>query len=176
MCTCPGCAANSAKPPPPPGTCGRCTGSACAWSIPRAPLMNNQTRPDTPARSAPRLPRARRRPRIRRRLALISAVATSTVMLAFCIPLSFVVRSLAYDRAIDTAELQARTLAAELATAHDTADVVKLARQANSAAANTASVYLASGHTVGGLSHVAAPLPPGVLSERTATTIAAGGS
>jgi len=49
-------------------------------------------------------------------------------MLAFCIPLSFVVRSLAYDRAIDTAELEARTLAAELATAHDAAAIVKLAR------------------------------------------------
>src|SRR5215467_15652982 len=113
--------------------------------------MNSQSSPDVPARSATQRPRARRRPRIRRRLALISAVATGTVMLAFCIPLSFVVRSLAYDRAIDTAELESRTLAAELATAHDAAAIVKLARQANSAAVNTASVYLASGHTVGGL-------------------------
>ena len=87
-------------------------------------------------------------------------------MLAFCIPLSFVVRSLAYDRAIDTAELEARTLAAELATAHDTAAIVKLARQANSAAANTASVYLANGHTASGLSRVAAPLPPAVRAGR----------
>ena len=86
--------------------------------------MNSQIKPDAPARSAARRPSSRRRPRIRRRLALISAVATSTVMLAFCIPLSFVVRSLAYDRAIDTAELQARTLAAELATADDVAAVV----------------------------------------------------
>ena len=97
-------------------------------------------------------------------------------MLAFCIPLSFVVRSLAYDRAIDTAELEARTLAAELGTANDAAAVVKLARQANSAAANTASVYLATGHTASGLSRVAAPLPPEVRAGRTATTIAAGGS
>jgi len=85
-------------------------------------------------------------------------------MLAFCIPLSFVVRSLAYDRAIDTAEVEARTLAAELATAHDAAAIVKLARQANSAAGNTASVYLASGHTASGLSHLVygpgKPLPP----------------
>ena len=138
--------------------------------------MNSQTTPDAPARNATRRPRARRRPRIRRRLALISAVATGTVMLAFCIPLSFVVRSLAYDRAIDTAELEARTLAAELATADDVAAVVKLARQANSAAANTASVYLASGHTASGLSQVAAPPPPGVRAGRGATTVAAGGS
>jgi signal transduction histidine kinase len=97
-------------------------------------------------------------------------------MLAFCIPLSFVVRSLAYDRAIDTAELEARTLAAELATADNEAAIVKLARQANSAAVNTASVYLASGHTASGLSQVAAPLPPGVRAGRGATTVAAGGS
>jgi len=97
-------------------------------------------------------------------------------MLAFCIPLSFVVRSLAYDRAIDTAELEARTLAAELATAHDAAAIVKLARQANSAAADTASVYLASGHTASGLSQVAAPLPPAVRAGRGATTVAAAGS
>ena len=97
-------------------------------------------------------------------------------MLAFCIPLSFVVRSLAYDRAIDTAEVEARTLAAELATAHDAEDVVKLARQANSATVNTVSVYLASGHTASGLSQVAAPLPPGVRAGQAATTVAAGGS
>ena len=97
-------------------------------------------------------------------------------MLAFCIPLSFVVRSLAYDRAIDTAEFQARTLAAELATADDAAAIVKLARQANSAATNTASVYLTNGHTASGLSQVAAPLPPDVRAGRTATTVAAGGS
>jgi len=97
-------------------------------------------------------------------------------MLAFCIPLSFVVRSLAYDRAIDTAELEARTLAAELATAHDAAAIVKLARQANSATVNTVSVYLASGHTASGLSQVAAPLPPGVRAGRGSTTVAAGGS
>jgi len=97
-------------------------------------------------------------------------------MLAFCIPLSFVVRSIAYDRAIDTAELQARTLAAELATAADAAAIVKLARQANSAAADTASVYLASGRTASGLSRVAASLPPDVRAGRTAITVAAGGS
>src|SRR5262249_56024295 len=95
---------------------------------------------------------------------------------ACCIPLSFVVRSLAYDRAIDTAELEARTLAAELATAHDAAAIVKLARQANSAAADTASVYLASRHTASGLSQVAAPLPPAVRAGRGATTVAAAGS
>ena len=49
-----------------------------------------------------------RRPRIRRRLAVITTVVTGTVVLAFCIPLAFFVRAIAYDRAIDAAELQAR--------------------------------------------------------------------
>ena len=56
-----------------------------------------------------------RRPGIRYRLALITAVAAGAVMLAFCIPLALFVRTVAYDRAIDAAELQARSLAAELA-------------------------------------------------------------
>jgi len=44
------------------------------------------------------LPSIRRRAQIRRRLAVISAIATGTVMLAFCLPLAFYVRSVAYDR------------------------------------------------------------------------------
>jgi signal transduction histidine kinase len=97
-------------------------------------------------------------------------------MLAFCIPLSFVVRSLAYDRAVDSAQLEARSLAAELGTAHDAAVVIKLAGQANSAASNKASVYLSSGRRAGGLSQVAAPLPPAVRAGRADTTVGAGGS
>ena len=131
-----------------------------------------QTDPSPPSETRPL---SQRRPRIRRRLALISAVATGTVMLAFCIPLSFAVRSVAYDRAIDVAQLQARSLAAELATASNRAAVVNLARRANSAAPTMASVYLASGHIVGRLSRPTVPLPAAVRAGRAATTMAAGG-
>jgi signal transduction histidine kinase len=116
-----------------------------------------------------------RRPRIRRRLALIAAVATGTVMLAFCIPLAFFVRSVAYDRAVDTAELQARSLAAELAGVHDRAAIGRITRQANSAADIRAAVYLAAGQAVSGLPSHAGPIPVAVRRGHPLTTSPAGG-
>ena len=117
----------------------------------------------------------RRRPRIRRRLALIAAVATGTVMLAFCIPLAFFVRSVAYDRAIDAAELQARSLAAELAGVHNVAAIKRIAGQANSAASSRATVYLASGQVAAGPASPAGAIPPMVRAGQPATTSAAAG-
>lgn len=94
--------------------------------------------------------RRRKRARIRRRLALLAAVVTGTVVLAFCIPLSLYMRSVAYDRAIDGAELQARSLASELFTVRDRATVDRLAGQANAAARQTpATVYLVNGQVIG---------------------------
>lgn len=90
-----------------------------------------------------------KRLRIRRRLALLAAVITTAVVLAFCIPLAIYVRSVAYDRAIDSAELQSRSLAAELVTATDRATIERLVTQANGAAQTQAVVYLANGITVG---------------------------
>lgn len=119
--------------------------------------------------------RSARRPRIRRRLALIAAIATGTVMLAFCIPLAFFVRSVAYDRAVDAAELQARSLAAELASVRDTAAIGRIARQANSAAARRAAVYLAGGHAIGGPGAAPAAIPPAVRAGHPGDTGAAGG-
>ena len=109
-------------------------------------------------------PGAGKRPRIRRRLALIATVTTSTVMLAFCVPLAFFVRSVAYDRAIDAAELEARSLAAELTGVHDPAAIARIVRQANSAAASRAVVYLTAGS-----------LPSAVRAGHVATTSAARG-
>ncbi len=122
------------------------------------------------------------RPRIRRRLALIAAVATGTVMLAFCVPLAFFVRTVAYDRAIDAAELQARSLAAELAGVTSQATIERIAGQANSAAMSRATVYLTGGRATTG--HPAATtrvtarrtIPPTVRSGHTATTADPSGS
>jgi signal transduction histidine kinase len=126
--------------------------------------------------------RPRGRPRIRRRLALIAAVATGTVMLAFCVPLAFFVRTVAYDRAIDAAELQARSLAAELAGAADQVTISRITRQANGAAVSRATVYLAggratTGHPVSGIAgpaHAAVPLE--VKSGHPTTTAGVSGS
>jgi signal transduction histidine kinase len=120
-------------------------------------------------------PRSARRPRIRRRLALIAAVATGTVMLAFCIPLAFFVRSVAYDRAVDNAELQARSLAAELAGVHDPAAIGRITRQANSAANSRATVYLSPGQAVPGRPSRAEAIPAAVSAGHPATTTPGGG-
>jgi len=115
------------------------------------------------------LPRARR-PRIRRRLALIAAVATGTVMLAFCIPLALFVRSMAYDRAVDSAELQARSLAAELASVHDATTIGRIAGQANSAAGSRATVYLAGGRAIAGQPGAPGTIPRAVRAGRPSDT------
>lgn len=86
----------------------------------------------------------------------MAAVVTSAVVLAFCIPLSLFVRSVAYDRAIDGAELQARSLAAELVTVNDRPAIERLARLASGAASTPAAVYLANGQVAG-----VTPLSPG---------------
>jgi signal transduction histidine kinase len=118
-----------------------------------------------------RAERSRGRPRIRRRMALMAAVVTGAVVLAFCIPLSLFVRSVAYDRAVDGAEVQARSLAAELVTVADRATIERLARQANGAASQTpATVYLASGQAIGPRSSLV-PVPAAVRAGRQ-TTIA----
>jgi signal transduction histidine kinase len=116
-----------------------------------------------------------RRPRIRRRLALIATVATGTVMLAFCVPLAFFVRSMAYDRAIDGAELQARSLAAELVSVHDAAAIGRIARQANSAAESQATVYLGSGHAVAGSPGAPRTIPRAVKAHPVDTPSPTGG-
>ena len=115
-----------------------------------------------------------RRPGIRYRLALITAVAAGAVMLAFCIPLALFVRTVAYDRAIDAAELQARSLAAELAAVGNPAAIGRIAGRANSAAPSPATVYLGNGHTAGP-GHPARDIPPLVRAGHPATTRAAGG-
>lgn len=115
-------------------------------------------------------PGASSRPRIRRRLALIAAVTTSAVMLAFCVPLTFFVRSVAYDRAIDAAELEARSLAAELAGVRDTAAIGRIVRQANSAAASRAIVYLPAGAIAGNPGRAVGPVPGIVRAGHVATT------
>ena len=56
---------------------------------------------------------------MRRRLVLTAAALTSAVVLAFSVPLALVVRYLAIQQAVDSAELESRSLAAVLATVHD---------------------------------------------------------
>ena len=94
--------------------------------------------------------RTPRRGRIRPRLAVTAAAVTTAVVLAFCIPLAFYVRNVAYDRAIDSAELEARSLAAALDGVNGTNAVARLLRGADAAAATPALVVLSCGQVMGG--------------------------
>ena len=79
----------------------------------------------------------------------MAAIVTTTVVVAFCVPLAVFMSSVAYDRAVDSAELQSRSLAAELVAAHDVATVERLVDQGNGAAQTAAVVYLSTGQVVG---------------------------
>jgi signal transduction histidine kinase len=115
----------------------------------------------------------KRRPRIRRRLGVLAAAVTTAVVLAFCIPLAVYVRSVAYDRGVDSAELLARSLAAELVTVHELPSVARLVRQVNGAAATPAVIYLVDGTVAG--ARWAPRLPITVERGRAANLPAPGG-
>jgi signal transduction histidine kinase len=89
------------------------------------------------------------RGRIRPRLAIMTAAVTTTVVLAFCIPLAFYVRNVAYDRAIDSAELQARSLAASLDGVNTSNNAARALAAANAAAVTPAVVVLSTGQWLG---------------------------
>jgi signal transduction histidine kinase len=108
-------------------------------------------------------------------MALIAAAATGTVMLVFCVPLALYVRTNAYDRAVDAAELQARSLAAELNTVRDKPSIVLIVRQANSAATAGATAYLSGGVRIGAPIWPSVKVPAAVFREHSVTTVAPDG-
>jgi signal transduction histidine kinase len=85
---------------------------------------------------------------MRRRLAIAAVGLTSAVVLAFCVPLALVVRYLAIQRAVDSAELESRSLAAVLATG-DQRIIAAVVNQANASSSTPAAVYLPNGEVVG---------------------------
>ena len=99
----------------------------------------------------------------------MAAAVTGTVVLIFCIPLAFFVRSVAYDRAIDGANLEASSLAAELYTVKDQPTAARLTRSANEAAETPVTVYLANGQVLGAVSGSLANVPAIVQAGLTAT-------
>ena len=99
----------------------------------------------------------------------MAAAVTGTVVLIFCIPLAFFVRSIAYDRAIDGASLEASSLAAELYTVKDQPTTARLTRSANEAAETPVTVYLANGQVLGAVSGSLANVPAIVQAGLTAT-------
>jgi signal transduction histidine kinase len=104
----------------------------------------------------------------------MAAAVTTTVVLAFCIPLAFYVRNVAYDRAIDSAELQARSLAATLEGVNTSNEAARALAAANAAAITPAAVVLSTGQWMG---HPIQPAGDGLQLARRgrAVTVAAPG-
>lgn len=113
--------------------------------------------------------------RIRRRMALIAAVSTSTVVLAFCLPLAFAIRNFTFDRAMDRAEFAARTLAAELSVQTSPAAARSLVSQALAESNRQLTVILVTGDQLGAPLGRRVNVPSAILAGRDVTTAMADG-
>jgi len=102
----------------------------------------------------------------------MAAAVTTAVVLAFCIPLSLYIRSVAYDRAVDGADLQARSLAAELALVDNVRATAHLVRLANGASDTRAAVFMTGGRLVGAVSPAPKEVPLVVRAGHATTTAA----
>jgi signal transduction histidine kinase len=92
---------------------------------------------------------------------LVALAATTTIMvaLAFLIPLAVLVRTLARDRALSAAELEAQSLAPVLALTSDTTALDAAVRATNPGARGRLTILLPDGTRVGG--------PPGGDGDAT---------
>jgi signal transduction histidine kinase len=87
---------------------------------------------------------------MRRRLVALAATTTIMVALAFLIPLAVLVRTLARDRALSAAELEAQSLAPVLALTQDTTALEAAVRATTPGARGRLVIILPSGNQVGG--------------------------
>src|SRR4051794_10263289 len=87
---------------------------------------------------------------MRRRLVALAATTTIMVALSFLIPLAVLVRTLARDRALSAAELEAQSLAPVLALTRDTTALDAALRATNPGARGRMTIILPDGSQVGG--------------------------
>ncbi len=87
---------------------------------------------------------------MRRRLVALAATTTIMVALAFLIPLAVLVRTLARDRALSAAELEAQSLAPVLALTRDTTALDAAIRATTPGGRGRLTIILPDGTTVGG--------------------------
>lgn len=87
---------------------------------------------------------------MRRRLVALAATTTIMVALAFLIPLAVLVRTLARDRALSAAELEAQSLAPVLALTRDTTALEAAVRATNPGSKGRMTIILPDGTPVGG--------------------------
>ena len=86
---------------------------------------------------------------MRRRLVLGAAAITTTIVLAFAIPLGLLIQSVANDRALTTGERAAQVLAPVLASDTDLATIEQVVRTVIDPAAGVVSVVQADGNVLG---------------------------
>jgi signal transduction histidine kinase len=87
---------------------------------------------------------------MRRRLVALAATTTIMVALAFLIPLAVLVRTLARDRALSAAELEAQSLAPVLALTRDTTALEAAVRATNPGSKGRMTIILPDDTLVGG--------------------------
>ena len=86
---------------------------------------------------------------MRRRLVVLAAANTVMVALAFLIPLAVLVRTLARDRALNAAELEAQSLAPALSLTQDPAGLEVAVLATNAGADGRLVIFLPDGNRVG---------------------------
>ncbi|MDQ3897551.1 MAG: HAMP domain-containing histidine kinase, partial [Actinomycetota bacterium] len=91
---------------------------------------------------------------MRVRLAVTAAAVTAMIVVAFCIPLGWLTRVVAANRALDAAKLESRSLAGAIsAVPGQRATIRQLVEQANAGTPRPVTVYLPDGTVLG------APVP-----------------
>lgn len=86
---------------------------------------------------------------MRRRLVLVAVATTSMVVIAFLVPLALLVRTLAAERALGSAEVAAQSLAPALALEDDPEVLEDYVEGAQSRVEGTLTVFLPDGSTLG---------------------------
>jgi signal transduction histidine kinase len=102
---------------------------------------------------------------MRRRLVALAATTTIMVALAFLIPLAVLVRTLARDRALSAAELEAQSLAPVLALTQDTTALEAAVRATDPGAKGRLLIVLPDGTKVGGPADGGAGSDGGVTND-----------
>jgi signal transduction histidine kinase len=79
----------------------------------------------------------------------MAVATTSMVVVAFVVPLALAVQTIAANEALNSAELQARSLAPVLATVHDPDVLAQLIGSASATSAGRLSVFMPAGQVLG---------------------------
>ena len=111
---------------------------------------------------------------MRARLAATVLAVTAMVTIAFLVPLGYVVRVVAADRAMSAAEQESRSLASALAAVGNAGSIATFVAQQNAGNAREAAVFLANGTRIG--ASVVVPGPELRLAREGRAFTASGGN